>query len=696
LELKQPPLAFYFAVIAAVAFFLFGLFLIPGTIPITPASDIWVAHLATQQVFHDLDPGGFFWRRDHLAGTVGFTNPQARPTHPLGLLFWILPPLWAMGPTLFLALLVLAFGMWSVGRTLGMDRLSALVLALGTLCNVKLIFSLYAGWLPPLLTWAAAPWVVAAWLQFKRAPDLRRALLLALAGAFFAHGGQAQIVFYAGVFFALSALQWLAQNVRRHGTRQTLGPALLLDLAVFLALGLSFYLYWPLVLDAPLTSRSGGLDLSQMKSEALGFRDLLTLLHPEILGSPLDGQAPEIWDSAAYINPPIVAMAGFAVWVPEIRKKCIGLLTLGGLSFLLAMQGPHQALMGALPGFSLFRHPVRFFFLTHFFVLIVAGHGLAGLRQVLTARSFPLARARIVVGALLALLVAEGAIYAHRYLRVVPHEAVFPKLPFLAQLKGEEPGRLAPIPRFTLNYGQAPSANLELITSSDPYNHRHARDLVRLISTEKEATVATVWNDLGALSRWDVLNVLNVRHVLSVSPLLSHAHRLKKLAHHPQGQHFYFYRGLVPGPWHLFENPTARRRAAREKVLASSLDAVAVVEAPAENAGAVANVVAKVGKISVVRDGLAFDATCTARCYVVISEIWHPGWRAQVQGMELSIHKTNLALMGLWLEPGEHRVILSFFPPGLKAGLAVGAGAVILWCVLWAFSRRGRRSTAVN
>jgi len=47
---------------------------------------------------------------------------------------------------------------------------------------------------------------------------------------------------------------------------------------------------------------------------------------------------------------------------------------------------------------------------------------------------------------------------------------------------------------------------------------------------------------------------------------------------------------------------------------------------------------------------------------VVFSEIYYPGWTATVDGQEVELGRVNYVLRALRVEPGEHEVVLSFFP----------------------------------
>jgi uncharacterized membrane protein YfhO len=65
------------------------------------------------------------------------------------------------------------------------------------------------------------------------------------------------------------------------------------------------------------------------------------------------------------------------------------------------------------------------------------------------------------------------------------------------------------------------------------------------------------------------------------------------------------------------------------------------------------------------------------RRFLVISEIWHPGWSAAVDGRAATLYQTDIALQGLWLEPGTHKIQLRYWPPGLTTGSII----TVLTCI---------------
>jgi len=78
-------------------------------------------------------------------------------------------------------------------------------------------------------------------------------------------------------------------------------------------------------------------------------------------------------------------------------------------------------------------------------------------------------------------------------------------------------------------------------------------------------------------------------------------------------------------------------------------------------------------------------------CLLVFSEVYYPpGWSASVDGDETTIYRTNYALRSVYLEPGEHTVVMSYVPKHLRTGLFVSLFALALLVGLMAWPGRAR------
>lgn len=77
--------------------------------------------------------------------------------------------------------------------------------------------------------------------------------------------------------------------------------------------------------------------------------------------------------------------------------------------------------------------------------------------------------------------------------------------------------------------------------------------------------------------------------------------------------------------------------------------------------------------------------------YLVCSEVYYPGWHAQVDGRTSRIYRANYAFRAVYLDPGTHHVVLTFRPFTWYLGIIVTA-LVCLILLAWgivAWRRRG-------
>ena len=72
---------------------------------------------------------------------------------------------------------------------------------------------------------------------------------------------------------------------------------------------------------------------------------------------------------------------------------------------------------------------------------------------------------------------------------------------------------------------------------------------------------------------------------------------------------------------------------------------------------------------------------------LVVSEMYYPGWRAYVDGVETPMFRTNYLFRGVVVPSGYHVVRFAYLPTSVLAGAAVSALALIVAGVLLYRSR---------
>jgi hypothetical protein len=96
-------------------------------------------------------------------------------------------------------------------------------------------------------------------------------------------------------------------------------------------------------------------------------------------------------------------------------------------------------------------------------------------------------------------------------------------------------------------------------------------------------------------------------------------------------------------------------------------------------------------------DEIIVDVKLNAPGFLVMSEINYPGWKAYVNGKEVSILTGNYIFRVLPLPKGHHDVLLKFDPDSFRMGLIISVGS-ILFFLLFQFSvlvRKKRRGVSL-
>ncbi|MGI9039374.1 MAG: hypothetical protein ACR2GQ_10995 [Gemmatimonadota bacterium] len=92
---------------------------------------------------------------------------------------------------------------------------------------------------------------------------------------------------------------------------------------------------------------------------------------------------------------------------------------------------------------------------------------------------------------------------------------------------------------------------------------------------------------------------------------------------------------------------------------------------------------------------VVLDVDATRGGLMVVSETYHPSWRATVDGTETEVLRTDIALRGVVVPAGRHELRLTYSAGSVKTGLIVGGVALLLSVVTIALSMlRARRDAA--
>jgi hypothetical protein len=166
------------------------------------------------------------------------------------------------------------------------------------------------------------------------------------------------------------------------------------------------------------------------------------------------------------------------------------------------------------------------------------------------------------------------------------------------------------------------------------------------------------------------------------------------------------------GSVRAYENPEALPRAFVSPTAVVEADDAAALALMQTRGPTRAAIVARAPEEGLPSGGVYREAQVTRRTsncidvqadgpgWLVVSEVWAPGWRASINGAQAEVYRTDVAFCGLPLPDGSHMVTLTYEPTGWVWGRwisisAAVATATITVAVLWKQSCRtsyGRRS----
>ncbi|MGH9387174.1 MAG: YfhO family protein [Vicinamibacterales bacterium] len=650
-------------------------------------SDLLATHLSTQTILYQSWQNGHgfpLWRSDILSGQPALTNPQALYTHPIHILFALVAPERVVGLIVWLHVVIGAVGTYYAGAALQLSGPARLMVAVSVLFSFKTILMVYAGNLGVIIGISTLPFLFGATASVIERRSSHSALALGGAGALSLHSGHLQVTYYAALFIAAWGIFRISQLIFRGERAGAWKLGRLLALGGLIAIALSAYLLLPIATDVGLSTRTAAsYEFFLARTPAFGVH-LLTIFNPELFGAPLDGSFVEAWEYIAFVGG-VTSLFAFAGAVHGRQRPLVGVLLAGlGASVLLSFHTPLlRFLFEVVPGYSMFRLPARMLFLSAFFACCLAG---IGLDRTLSTIANPVTRRRVVVLAI-GLVALEGTFWARRYL--VTPEPLLPvtRADYQNILRGvSSPARVAPLSYSTPDYGSAAALGWQLTTGYDPFGMRHYQTYIDLAQFNRALGPRPgVWTDLNEVGRPDMLAALNVLYVVSPKPLELPASEYTLFASFDSQPQFRFYQGRTMGPVYVYKNhrfvpraffvsnviAAADESGVVKAVQQSDLRETAVVAAPAAGGKSTPTTRDRVEIVDSSAGSLDVTARNDEPRFLLVSEVWHPGWSARVDGQAATLFRTDVALLGLWLQPGDHRVELRFWPPGLTPGLVV-------------------------
>ncbi|MFL5806070.1 MAG: YfhO family protein [Roseiflexaceae bacterium] len=88
---------------------------------------------------------------------------------------------------------------------------------------------------------------------------------------------------------------------------------------------------------------------------------------------------------------------------------------------------------------------------------------------------------------------------------------------------------------------------------------------------------------------------------------------------------------------------------------------------------------------------LRIHTRTTAERFLVLSEMWFPGWHAEIKGDELPIYRANYLFRGLAVPAGEHTIQMYYRPLSAIVGAIVSALTALAFLIMWVTAGLKRR-----
>lgn len=658
-----------------------------------------------------------FWNPYVFSGTPFIGNPQAGLFSPFVWPFFIFNSDLLFGWLCVIEVLLIGIFTFLFARSLSLSKYASLFSAIAFMFSGTVILRIYAGHLSILDSLVWFPLVL---LFFERSFTHNRILNGAGAGiamALMFLGGSFQIALY-GIFVSfvyLVARTFLFSTIP--DTRPKIHHFLrVLFLSGIVCIALASIQILPVMEYSHFSNRDGGVSYSFSSAFSFSPSYLNTMIFPDEAGQLLESGFPTIrnvqnsfWERAVYIGILPLLFGGIAIASRRSRYVWLFLgLALFSLFFSFGSYFPvYEWFYQIVPGFSMFRVPARILFVFTFSLAIIAGFGidavfdrssavknrpvlfssnpwvrrvtlaLAGFCGIIilwmavwgprgagsilpvlfayagcvilfciwpylrcSKKPLPAYAAGVLKVALVALLVLDIFIFGMRFIDTKSPAEVFRNPDFVPVIKNETDSWFRVYDETDLlNQNIAYRNNLYLVSGYDPTYLREYQ--AYFIRSQSENYTGYYWWMQGAVIKdFDILRRLNVRYIVTARN--------------------YDRDFAVPGLQCVYDNRSVRVY----RLNATYPRAYLIPESEFGNATPVSLQPAPLERYS--PDEIIVSATTEGPAYLVLSEVWYPGWSARDNGRPAGIVRYHELFRAVHLDPGTHRVSFAYFPQILK------------------------------
>lgn len=476
-------------------------------------------------------------------------------------------------------------------------------------------------------------------------------------------------------------------------------------------------------------ARVGGLSLAESGAGGLSVNNLRQLFDPFVLGGPAESSTNPadglFWETVTHfgIAPLCLAIIGVLF---AARRYPVGRMTtlwLFGMLFALGTNGPIFAWLHAwVPGISLFRIPSRALFFCSLATAVLAAAGtdaiVAGVVAIMRKYGARSVAAMRVLGSVVAITLAVSCVvelsqFSNRVLRTIPRESIRTNSPVVEFLKERAGQSRVMAGQDLLSDREAWSSDLYKVHGYDPVPLLNYVRLIDALTRHRDPT-----QEIGGFQPIDlheyhqnIANLLGVRYaVLQAQDAPEEWRGWRRVATGETMREVTLRDATSERlPFAIYENPDNMPRAfvigtARE--LGRQEDGVEVMSAldPRRELLMTKDVLPagprqEYRPVEIVEYGanrIVIDAQLDAPGYLVLSDVWFPGWSAESNGKPVPVLEANLALRAMPLAAGSQRVVLSYVPPGLRLGALLSVLTLVTFAGVTGLRLFQSRDTRAN
>lgn len=204
---------------------------------------------------------------------------------------------------------------------------------------------------------------------------------------------------------------------------------------------------------------------------------------------------------------------------------------------------------------------------------------------------------------------------------------------------------------------------------------------------------------LDTLERGDIVNMLNIKYLLSPNPLHIRGYKLvekSSLEAHPTKIFLYENLNVLPRSYivprykkiekkedRAFYLAGATYEAEREVVLEEDIPAYSPPKGRSDRLYST-----KILKYE--QNEVVIEANLKKNGILFISDTYYPGWRVTVDGKEAKIYKANYVFRAVPLTPGKHKIVFYFESDIFKIGLLTSIFTIIGFIIFFVICHKKR------